>query len=183
MSVPHIEKTKPIENELFPVQAQALIAENHGRNDFKLIDVSTPGEFSQRRLDRSINISFFSPSFKSHLRRLDPNHTYLVYCKLGCRSKMACNIMKRNGFNRVYNLKGGTLLWEDEGLPLLGNGKKTLLRLCPVSVLVKGIRNAKKSLGFNQQTNHCEEQDANCQCDGGNMGRRKIHDKWMDCCR
>ena len=183
MSTQLIENAKLFEQDLFPAQAQALIAENLGSKDFTVIDVSTPGEFSGHHLDQAVNISFFSSSFKSRVSGLDPNHTYLLYCKLGCRSKMAKRIMVRKGFHKVYNLKGGTLLWEEEGLPLVSDGKRIQRRFCPASFFVKGVRKTKRFFGLNTPKEGCTELDPNCLCDGQKMVEPKIDKKWMDCCR
>jgi len=42
----------------------------------------------------------------------------IVYCRSGNRSFGAAAKLKKNGFDRVYNLTGGVLAWEKEKLPL-----------------------------------------------------------------
>ena len=47
----------------------------------------------------------------------------LVYCRTGNRSGMACGILKKAGFEPVYNVSGGVVAWQNANLPLV-KGKK-----------------------------------------------------------
>ncbi len=42
----------------------------------------------------------------------------LVYCQSGARSARAASNLVKNGFTKVYNLRGGILAWKMAGLPL-----------------------------------------------------------------
>jgi rhodanese-related sulfurtransferase len=42
----------------------------------------------------------------------------IVYCQRGQRSSAYCSKLKKQGFESVYNLKGGLLAWQKEALPL-----------------------------------------------------------------
>lgn len=41
----------------------------------------------------------------------------VLVCRSGSRSGTAASILRKAGFQRVYNLKGGMLAWENENLP------------------------------------------------------------------
>ena len=43
----------------------------------------------------------------------------LVYCQSGSRSVGACNILVKQGFLQVNNLKGGILAWQNDNLPVV----------------------------------------------------------------
>jgi rhodanese-related sulfurtransferase len=43
----------------------------------------------------------------SKVEALDKNQEYLVYCKAGSRSTLACEKMQALGFKALYNLEGG----------------------------------------------------------------------------
>ncbi len=45
------------------------------------------------------------------------DQTIVVNCRSGARSSMACGILRKNGFTKVFNLKGGILAWQQAGLP------------------------------------------------------------------
>lgn len=42
----------------------------------------------------------------------------IVYCERGQRSNAVCNRLSKQGFESVYNLKGGVLAWQKAELPL-----------------------------------------------------------------
>jgi rhodanese-related sulfurtransferase len=42
----------------------------------------------------------------------------IVSCRSGHRSATACARLRKEGFQTVYNLKGGVLAWQNAGLPL-----------------------------------------------------------------
>lgn len=42
----------------------------------------------------------------------------IAYCRSGNRSVAACKILKGHGFEKVYNLAGGIMAWENANLPV-----------------------------------------------------------------
>lgn len=52
----------------------------------------------------------------------------IVACRSGHRSATACAKLRKEGFEKVFNLKGGVMAWQNAGLPLQKNkrtkGKK-----------------------------------------------------------
>ena len=79
------------------------------RNNKKalILDVRTIGEYSSFHIPNSKNIPVHE--LKSRLNTLDlyKDSTIIVYCASGARSLSASKILSKNGFNNVYNLKGG----------------------------------------------------------------------------
>lgn len=80
-----------------------------------VIDVRTPAEINEGYISGtrhffSINDQHFNDSISS----LNPNQTYVVYCKSGARSAKAAKAMKDKGFQKVYSLKGGIDAWIKE---------------------------------------------------------------------
>ena len=183
MQTAQFDSVKRSKMELFPNEAQEFINSNSSRSDIWVIDVSTPWEYAECHLESAVNINLFSRSFKSRIGRFDKDRTFLLYCKIGRRSKMAQGMMRKMGFSKVYNLIGGTLLWEEEGLPLKSSGKKSIASFCPVSMLVKGVRRTRKFFGRNITPDCCRDIDAKCQCDDLSMEDEKFSKRWQDCCR
>jgi rhodanese-related sulfurtransferase len=125
-------KSVPISEDIFPMEAWSLISQYKEKDKLIIIDVSTPKEYKDLHIEGAINISILSWFFKARLDALDRDKMYLVYCKVGARSKAAKKLMELLGFNRVYNIVGGTLLWEEEGLPFAtGTSGTNKLSLCP----------------------------------------------------
>ncbi len=130
--------------DIFPSEAYRLIKAKKDNRDLVILDVCTPGEFEKAHLENAINLNFLSRSFKSQLNALDKGKTYFVYCKVAGRSKLAQKQMKKLAFKEIYNIVGGTLLWEEEGLPFAsGLEGPSRFALCPVFmsiILVKKVR-------------------------------------------
>ncbi len=82
-----------------------------------LIDVRTPGEFSQGHLKNAINYDISSSEFEKQISSLDKVKPVLVYCLSGSRSTYAVRYMKSNGFKEVYELYGGMMKWRAASLP------------------------------------------------------------------
>ena len=134
-----------ISEDLFPSEAQSLIAEKNGAHDLIILDVCTPKEFAKIHLENAVNLNFFSRGFKAQLNALDKGKTYLVYCKVGGRSKLTQRRMKKLGFRKVYNIVGGSLLWAEEGLPFApGLESPPKFSMCPVFLSIKLMRKSKK---------------------------------------
>jgi len=82
-----------------------------------LIDVRTPGEFSQGHLKNAINYDISESGFESQIASLDKLKPVLVYCLTGSRSTYAVRYMQSIGFKEVYELNGGMMKWRAANLP------------------------------------------------------------------
>ncbi|HNB81196.1 MAG TPA: thioredoxin domain-containing protein [Chitinophagaceae bacterium] len=106
-----------------PVQEyQKLMQE---AKNIQLIDVRTPGEFSEGHLTNAVNIDYNGPDFEKRISTLDKSKTTFIYCLSGGRSASAMDLMQQKGFQTVYNMKGGILQWRAAGLPLAGAASAT----------------------------------------------------------
>lgn len=75
-----------------------------------LIDVRTPEEFSEKAIDKALNIDFLAPDFMAKFLQLDKSKTYFLYCRSGRRSADACAALQQKGY-KVFNLVGGIGAW------------------------------------------------------------------------
>ncbi len=80
-------------------------------DDAIILDVRTDDEFVRGNLDNSIKISI--DELRNNLDKLDRSKKIYLYCKIGQRGYIAERILRQNGFEKVYNLNGGYLLYED----------------------------------------------------------------------
>ena len=92
-----------------------------------LIDVRTPVEF------REVHVAF---ARNERLDRLDPQalissrngasqQPLYVICRSGNRANQACEKILAAGFTNIVSVEGGTLAWEQAGLPVT-RGKKAI---------------------------------------------------------
>lgn len=79
-----------------------------------LLDVRTLEENKTLRIPNTKLIDIHKPNFLDQIDKLDRSKSYLIYCRSGSRSYSACRQMKRMGFEKVYNLKGGIISWHGE---------------------------------------------------------------------
>ncbi len=90
-----------------------------------VLDVRSPGEFSQGYINHAININYNGADFSASIDKLDKNKTYFVYCYSGGRSSKAASYMRNEGFTKVYELMNGILAWNSKNLPLVGSSNTT----------------------------------------------------------
>ncbi len=78
-----------------------------------IIDVRTPDEWNDGRIENAINIDIYKgQGFIYLLDELDKDKNYFVYCRSGARSTQACKIMKQLDFKNTFNLIGGMMKWQ-----------------------------------------------------------------------
>ncbi|MCL2107679.1 MAG: rhodanese-like domain-containing protein, partial [Oscillospiraceae bacterium] len=73
-----------------------------------LLDVRTPNEAAQGRIDGFANIPL--DSLRAHMGELNPSQPVYLHCHSGMRSYIAARILMQNGFD-AYNLSGGYRLY------------------------------------------------------------------------
>lgn len=79
-----------------------------------LMDVRTPEETAEGKIEGAMELDFRSPDFAEKLDELDKEKTYLIYCRSGNRSGQTCDMMAKKGFKNLYNLDGGFMAWSSE---------------------------------------------------------------------
>jgi rhodanese-related sulfurtransferase len=76
----------------------------------QFIDVRTPGEFKGNHIREFKNIPLHQLSEKAN-KRLSKENEVIVICQSGMRSQKASKILKKLGFTKVTNVKGGMSAW------------------------------------------------------------------------
>jgi rhodanese-related sulfurtransferase len=104
-------------------QAANLIRDHEKKGGLTILDVRSPGEFSNGFIKGAINIDFWDKGFADSVLKLDKSGIYLVYCASGVRSSGAMKKMKELGFKKIYNMKGGMFGWRAARLPVTQGDK------------------------------------------------------------
>ncbi len=116
--------------EILPWELSRLLAT---RNDFLLLDVREPAEFSTMHIPGSINVprGILEQSCEWNYDETVPelangrDQPVMVICRSGKRSVLAADVMLRMGFTNAVSLKLGVQGWNDSELPLQDiNGKR-----------------------------------------------------------
>lgn len=97
-----------------PTMATGLI--NH--EDAVVLDVREEAEFSNGHILNAIHIPF--SKIQAQLKKLEKfrEKPVIVSCRSGSRSNSVCKQLRKEGFEKLYNLQGGVLAWESANLPL-----------------------------------------------------------------
>ena len=74
-------------------------------SDIDLLDVRRENERENGFLQNSLNIPL--NIIDSKVGKLDKSKTYYIHCAGGYRSMIACSILKRMGFDSLFDIKGG----------------------------------------------------------------------------
>lgn len=87
--------------------------------DAVLLDIRTPEEFAEARIEGSINIDFYEADFADRIGELDRDTSYVVYCRSDNRSGQAMDLFRDLGFAEVHEIDGGIVAWIEAGLPTI----------------------------------------------------------------
>lgn len=82
----------------------------------QLLDVRTPEEYAVERIDNAVNVNWNGADFESKASTYDKSKPIFVYCKVGGRSAKAANKLSEMGFKEIYNLDGGIMKWNANGM-------------------------------------------------------------------
>ncbi|MBT8319477.1 MAG: rhodanese-like domain-containing protein [Gramella sp.] len=99
------------ETEVVEVLSVAEFKQCIDLDGVQLIDVRTPAEFAENKIERAVNIDFLTPDFSTKLSNLRKDEAVYLYCHSGGRSDKAAKILKGLGFKKVYDLRGGIIAW------------------------------------------------------------------------
>ncbi|AGA24876.1 rhodanese-like domain-containing protein [Singulisphaera acidiphila] len=113
-------------------------------NPVDLIDVRTPAEYREVHAEpaRLVPLETLDPRAIMEARDTPTDATVYTICRSGSRGRSAAEKFHAAGFTNVVNVEGGTLAWEQAGLPVV-RGEKTVslerqVRIAAGSLVVLG---------------------------------------------
>lgn len=101
--------------DISPQQAVQLMSHESGSI---VLDVREDKEYEAGHIQDSVHIPL--SALASRVSELDKykDKNVILGCRSGARSGRACSILKKNGFEKVHNLRGGVIAWEKDNLPM-----------------------------------------------------------------
>jgi len=83
-----------------------------------VLDVRENKEYQSGHILNSIHIP--QSALAKRITELEKykSRPIIVGCRSGSRSSFACGLLKKQGFENVYNLSGGVMAWQNASLPL-----------------------------------------------------------------
>lgn len=96
--------------------AEAVNLLNH--EDAVIVDVRENKEYQDGHILNAIHIP--QGALPTRLTELEKyrSRPIILACRSGHRSGQACALLKKQGFENVYNLNGGVMAWQNAHLPL-----------------------------------------------------------------
>lgn len=101
-------------SQLSPVEATLLI----NREDAQLIDVRDQGEFAGGHIPNARHIPLAELERRNSELEKFKERPIILCCATGSRSAAALATLRKAGFERIFNLRGGIAEWEKAGQPL-----------------------------------------------------------------
>ncbi|MCG6156546.1 rhodanese-like domain-containing protein [Rubinisphaera margarita] len=92
--------------------------------EIQLIDVRTPVEFQEMHAQIARNVPLDQLDASAFVNSEKTGPVYVI-CRSGGRGNQAAEKLTTAGLTEVYNVEGGTLAWDQSGLPV-NRGKKMI---------------------------------------------------------
>jgi rhodanese-related sulfurtransferase len=99
--------------EVGAMEATQLI--NH--QNAVVLDVREDSEFYAGHVPHSVHVPLGQLAKHAELEKYK-NRPVIAICRSGMRSGRACGVLRKNGFEQVYNLAGGITAWERANMPM-----------------------------------------------------------------
>lgn len=96
--------------------SEAVQLVNH--NNAVMVDVCEVNEYQKGHIPGTINIPLSTMSSRFGELEKYKSKPVVMVCRSGQRSGKAGTMLRKQGFENVYNLTGGNLAWQRENLPL-----------------------------------------------------------------
>lgn len=99
---------------LSPVEATLLI----NREEAVVIDIRDQGEYSKGHIPNARHLPLSELPRRSGELEKFKDRPIILCCASGARSAAALSTLKKAGFDKLYNLRGGLFEWEKAGQPV-----------------------------------------------------------------
>jgi len=99
-------------------QADTLKATRLYNDDALILDVREDKEFASGHIPKAKHIPLGKLAGRIQELERYKGKPILVTCRSGQRSARACGMLKKAGFETVYNQEGGIIAWERANLPV-----------------------------------------------------------------
>lgn len=106
------------------VDAKAAV-ELINNEDALVIDVRPAADFNRGHIINSRNLPMSGFADQIEKLKKDQGRTIIISCNSGNQSAMACRMLRKAGFEKVFNLRGGILGWMSANYPVSRGGKKS----------------------------------------------------------
>ena len=101
-------------NEVGVIEAVQLI----NRRDAVVVDVREDAEYATGHIANARHVPL--AQFADRIKELEKfkSRPIITYCRSGGRAASAAGMLRNNGFNEVFMLRGGISAWQQASMPL-----------------------------------------------------------------
>ena len=105
-------------SDWFQMKPEVLLQKLDLGEEIFVLDVRRPDEFAAGHVEGAVNVPVHD--LAKHIDQLpdDPDTLIVVYCRSGVRSMFATSALLVLGYDKVYNMPGGFMAWQDAGYPI-----------------------------------------------------------------
>jgi rhodanese-related sulfurtransferase len=101
-------------NEIEQVSVSDVDALAQAGQTPQIVDVRRPAEHANGHVPGAVNIPL--DKLPKEFEQLDPSIPTYVVCQGGYRSSLGASFLENAGFDKIYNVTGGTAAWIAAGL-------------------------------------------------------------------
>ena len=85
-------------------------------NAIRVIDIRQPAELNSGIIPGAEALPMHTIPLR--LSELKQEETLIMVCRSGARSAQACMFLQQQGYDNVFNLRGGMMAWANNGLEI-----------------------------------------------------------------
>ena len=89
---------------------------DQGKN-VRLIDVRSIAEMAGGVIPKAEKLPLHT--LPARLHEINNDDHCVLYCRSGARSAQGVGFMAAQGFDNVFNLRGGIMAWQQSGMPVM----------------------------------------------------------------
>lgn len=101
----------------FQLSTQAAISLTN-REKGIFLDIRDGKQYNESHIVGAINSPFANLKSSTKFLNKYKNAPIVVYCITGSQSANACDLLKKDGYDKAYTLKGGFKQWLNDKLPI-----------------------------------------------------------------
>ena len=108
----HLPSTTISFGDITVEEAKSLVESNVS---LIIVDVRTREEYDSGHIEGAILIPV--SELEGRINELSKEEELLIYCRTGNRSSNSVNILKANGYTKIFHMNDGIIAWIQAGYP------------------------------------------------------------------
>lgn len=96
--------------------AELARMKDDGANSIRVIDIRQPAELNSGMIPGAEHLPMHIIPLR--INEFKRDETLIMVCRSGARSAQACMFMQQQGYENVYNLRGGMIAWSGSGMEM-----------------------------------------------------------------